>query len=183
MARTYWIRGRTSVTEGDSLDAHTARKLMQGNVESVFESALDQSICILPAAQTGNAAWFSGPHPVLARCDRDGRYRKLSVAPLCSGGTSGSTLRATLTPLYYPPSSTDLELEFTIASGTVVSWRTAQAFTPPAGWVPAYHPFSLGDDPGVVRLCWLMFEWSSLSGATAPKFAGFRVIEALQTVE
>ena len=178
MARTYWVRGPTSIAEGEPLDAHTARVLLQGNVESVYEEARYDYNVILQAAEDGSSSWYCGPIPVICRRDRSGLYRIPQISPLACGGSDERKLYATLTPTYYEPDiSLDPTITFTVAAGATVGWITADEFALDHTWNPGRRLYTSGDDEGIIRIAWLTFFWDDTSGASAPRFSGYRIVE------
>ena len=180
MARTYWVRGPTSVAEGDTLDAHTARVLLQGNLESVYEEDRFDYVVLYQASQEGSGSWWGGPHPIPARRDRDGLFRSIRVTPLASSEGAKNTLRVYFTPRYYEPVSTvDESTDWDVESSDV-EWQTAQTFRPPRYWDPFRHLSPDGDESGLVRWVWLTWQWRSSAGSPAPRFSGFRVEELVR---
>ena len=84
MARNYWTPGPATAPDEQSLDAHTARKLLIGNAECAYEIGCFDISPTLPAKESVAAAgtYYYGPHRVFQRRDRNGLWRPYHVEPL-----------------------------------------------------------------------------------------------------
>lgn len=179
MARIYLVRGPSSIVEGEPLDAHLCRTLIQRNLEAIFEEARQDYCSILPMSEQVTSDWLHGPVPVLMRLDRDGQWRSQKIQALCCGGSDARTLRVYLTEgNRTPDSAMDPYEDITVASGTTNIWQTAVEISVPRGWWPwPLTRYPSGDEDGFVCIGWIVFQWQSYIGLYPPQFAGFRLIE------
>lgn len=181
MARTYYVRGPVTAPEGEPLDAHTARTLIQRNLEAIYEETRQDYVCLLPVSEQIAAGWYQGPAPILMRIDRDGQWRDVTVSALCCGGTNQRTLRIYITAgNIEPDDARDPFVDVTVAAGVINLWQTGGTISPPRGWLP--WPMTLypdGDEDGFVAVGWLVFMWDSFAGLNPPQFAGFRATEVV----
>jgi hypothetical protein len=184
MARIYYTRGPTTATEGDPLDAHIARTLIQRNLEAVTEEARQDYVSILPASDQATSGYYFGPSPVIARRDRDGLWRAWSVQPLCCGGTSQRTLTGYITAGNATPSAArDPYAEWTVAAGLTNIWQIAETITIPREWTPwPATRYPSGDEDGDVAIGWLSFAFDTWAGANPPQIAGFRATELVADI-
>lgn len=181
MPRTYYTSGDLTWAEGSPLDAHTARVLMQGNAEAIYEEARYDYCEVLPTSEQASAGWYHGPVPVVLRRDRDGLWRTLRVTLLAAGGSDGHNLRIWLTEGWWQPQATrDLYDDCPVPASATCDWQTPKDLTPPRGWRPSVSRLESADDEQAeVAVGWLFFEWVTSGGVSPPLFAGYRLEEVI----
>lgn len=177
MSRTYWPRNSVSMPEGRTLDGARCTQLIQ-QVTAVEEEARYYTPCVLPYYEAAGSDWYRiGFAPM--RFDRDGMMRKLSLSPLCAGGSGQAVLRCFLLDSWMAP-DVDLDdyAQWNVSTGTTLSWQTAATLTPSRERLFPGRVFPDGDELVRTRFGILVWQWASV--ATSPRFGGWVVEELVE---
>ncbi len=172
-----WIDLPTAWPDARSLDAHRTKIGGQNNADAVYENAVANCGVTLRAKQANSAGWYGGPYPIPMRLNRDGFWRSPTIAPLIAATAANRTINGFIIPWWYQPDD-DIDAVKTWevpGSTATLAWMTPAILTLGFGFNPQPRMLASGDDPGMVRTAWLVWEWQT--GSSSAWFGGFHLAE------
>jgi hypothetical protein len=174
MSRSYY-RWTYSPSEGAPFHAGLAVQGMIHNTQAASQVQCWDALHLLAEPDTATSGWYHGPCWIPLRRAESGQYRSIAITPFAIGGTGAKTLTCSVMDRYGAPDDEHLSASWSIADGSTCVWGDEEELRPLSSVIYPSRSFPVDVERCRVDACFLVWEWSSVTGS--PMFGGFRVRE------